>query len=405
MDNSAVTVEDSKKKISELTQDEILDLAKLIQHDVISLDNTGDSPTSSSNDTVVDNIELETRSVSAPQPPVTKVVEPRKNKKHVAHSSHGNGSNNTLVQSASFQVEKKGPGRPRKVPKKVPDPRRGISIAPMHKEYFLEFFYDQPLFMKKIFQFFKSVFATEIQITMDKDTFRIYGYDHFGKTKIRCSFDLTKLNHYYCAGPLDIGVNCVEFNKAIDVSDKESQKVYLLSQPSTLQKDIQLLITNECEMIYTSRIQLITLKKKMDDVAEFGDEDYTISMELPTKRFKKIISDIKTISDQMSIIQADNTSNLCLDCRSDNKKIHQQIEFKSKSSINLTSSLERKQPFRVDVIVDHIKQISSSLPSDTTKLMFHENKKIKTISYLDDKTVEIVTLTSIINNNPNKMDM
>ena len=49
---------------------------------------------------------------------------------------------------------KKGPGRPRKTPKKTPIPRDGISDTPQDEDHVVEFLYEQPLILKKIISSF-----------------------------------------------------------------------------------------------------------------------------------------------------------------------------------------------------------------------------------------------------------
>lgn len=296
----------------------------------------------------------------------------------------------------SSSVEKKGPGRPRKIPKKEPAPRRGIAVTPQQRGNFLEVVYDQPAIMKKVFLFFKAISASEFQIEFQPGKFCIYGYDHFQKSRVKCSFNAAKLNHFHCQDNVDLGINCLEFNKLIDVADKDSLKVCIYSTIQNIQKEVQVTVINDDDFNNCFRLQLIALKKRMTqlEIAEFDDNDYTITMEMKTRRFKKIISDLRSISDKMSVEQEHPDAEIYMSCQASNKKTEQTIEFKNKKSIH--SNLGANETFHVDILTDHLKQISSSIPSEEIILMFHEKKKIKTRSVLDGGTIIIETLTSII---------
>ncbi len=300
-------------------------------------------------------------------------------------------------------VEKKGPGRPRKFPKKESAPRRGIALTPQQRGNFLEVVYDQPAIMKKVFLFFKAISASEFQIVFQPGKFCIYGYDHYQKSRVKCEFNAAKLNHFYCQDNVDLGINCLEFNKLIDVADKDSLKVCIYSTIQNIQKEVQVTVINDDDFNNCFRLQLIALKKRMTqiEISEFDDNDYTITMDMKTRRFKKIISDLRSISDKMSVEQEHPDAEIYMSCQASNKKTEQTIEFKNKKSIR--SVLAANETFHVDILTDHLKQISSSIPSEEITLMFHEKKKIKTRSVLDGGTIIIETLTSIITDQPDPL--
>jgi len=87
---------------------------------------------------------------------------------------------------------KKGPGRPRKIPKKEPIPRKGLS-NPTNDDSMMEFLYDLPLLIKKIIVFFKSLAAAQIQIIFRPSEIIFYAEDHYKKSKIRVKIDGSKL--------------------------------------------------------------------------------------------------------------------------------------------------------------------------------------------------------------------
>jgi len=299
---------------------------------------------------------------------------------------------------------KKGPGRPRKTPKKEPIPRKGISKHPANPDSFIEVLYDQPIVIKKIFQFFKAIAAAQIQIIFRPKDIIFYAVDHLEKSRIRVKIDATKLNNYYCRDILDVGVSTKEMELILNKIDKEYSCIILLSDISSTQRNITLVLENDIQIDEMHRIELIGQYNKMENERLFIDEDYTIKFEFPSKYFKKTINDIKTMSLQLSITQEDSESPIVFEYLTENKRIQSKHTVKDGKKIKLESYLSDDKSFRVDVRIDYIKPIAASQIADEIKILVDENKSFMTIAYIDDGSIEIKTLTEIIDERPDEDD-
>lgn len=295
---------------------------------------------------------------------------------------------------------KKGPGRPRKTPKKEPIPRKGISKVATNIDDCVELVYDQPVIFKKIFQFFKSIAANQIQILFRKTDIIMYAVDHHAKSKIRIRVDASKLNHYYCSDTLDIGVSTKEMEQLFNKIDRDYLNVIIVSSIHTMQRNISIVFENTMDIDEIHTIELISNYSKMENESAFIDMNYMISFQFPSKFFKKTVTDIKSIAPQLSIIQTDPESSVMFGYLTENKRIQSKHVIKNKDKVKLVSKLTGDNTFRVDVRIEYIKPISSAQIADFISILVDENKALMTESFIDGKTIEIKTLTEIVDERP-----
>jgi hypothetical protein len=297
-------------------------------------------------------------------------------------------------------VKKKGPGRPRNTPKKEPIPKKGITDNPEDDENVIEILYAMPLIFKKIIAFFKSLAAAEIQIIFRPTEIIFYAQDHLKKSRIRVRVDTAKLHHYYCRNIVNIGVNCKDLELVLNKVDKDYNSIIILSVEGSTQKSITLILENDMEIDEIHTIGLIGQYDQIVNEREFTDEDYTVRFKYPCKYFRKTIADIKTMSSRMFITQETCDDPLEIGYRSKNKKVRSKHTAKDPEKISLESRLRPGDSFRVDVKVAYIKPISSAQVSDEIWIYVDENKSFMTKALIDDGTIEIKTLTEIIDERP-----
>jgi hypothetical protein len=292
--------------------------------------------------------------------------------------------------------KKKRPGRPRKTPLREPRPRNGIVSTPKDKSNFIEFLYDKPLIFKKLWQYFKLMAVDKIQIIFRKEEIIIWSEDHHKKSKMRIKILASKVNHYYCAEELDIGMLCKNPELIMNTIDKTYTSILFLSKNSYTQKDIRIILNNEIEIDESHRIELIGEYDKISNEPQFIDDDYTIKFELPGRYFKKMISDIRAFSDQITIRQDGPDEPLVFEYIKTDKKIKSYHIVRNNNTIKFKSSLGEDDTFRVSFKIDYVKPISSALLSENIIIYAHENKPLMFSILMDKGTVELKILTEII---------
>ncbi len=303
---------------------------------------------------------------------------------------------NESKNPSKTSAKKKRPGRPRKTPIREPRPRNGVVVHPKDPQNFVEFLYDKPLIFRKLWQYFKLMAVEKIQIIFRKKEIIMWGEDHHKKSEMRIRIDASKVNHYYGFEELDIGVACKNPELIMATIDKTYTSILFLSKVNYTQKDIRIILNNEIEIDESHSIELIGEYDKMTNEQKFMDTEYTIKFELPGRYFKKMISDIRTFSDQITIRQDGVNEPLIFEYTEKNKKIKSYNIVRNNKTINFESKLKDDDTFRVSFNIDYVKPISAALLSDNITIYAHENKPLMFDVNMDKSTVGLRILTEII---------
>lgn len=292
---------------------------------------------------------------------------------------------------------KKRPGRPRKTAPQQPKPKLGVVANPHDDHHFIEFLYDQPSIFKKIWAFFKLMSVDKIHMSFTKENISIYCIDHFKKSHIRVKIDCNKVNHYYCKNDLDIGLLCKNPELIMGTIDKTYNAILFLTTHDNVQKNIQIVLKNDIDIEESHRIDVIGDYDKNVDDNKFLDEDYTIKFKLTGKYFKKMISDIKSFSDQVTIRKdgPGPDDKLIFEYVKTDKKIKSEHVIKNSQAISLRDKLGPDDNFRTSFKIDHVKPISAALLSENIEIYSDENKDLKFIVNMDN-AIEIIILTQIV---------
>ncbi len=155
---------------------------------------------------------------------------------------------------------------------------------------------------------------------------------------------------------------------------------------------------NDMQIVEVYTLDVIATYDRMDREEEFTDESHTLKFDLPCKYFKKLIANFKTMSKEISIHQDSPNSSLMFGIVSENRKIKGEHTIKDAKLYNIESKVTDDNSFRVDLKINDIKPISSSHIADTITLLVDENKPFMTRAIIDDGTIEIKTLTYILDN-------
>lgn len=300
------------------------------------------------------------------------------------------------TESNGKDAVKKKPGRPRKTPVRTPKPRVGIVSTPTNENNHIEFLYDKPLVFKKMWGHYKNMAVERLQMIFRPNELIIFGEDHHQKSKMRACIKTSGVNHYYCASPLDIGIMCSDLEKITSTIDKSCSSIMFLSKKGHTQKTIKIVISNDIEIEKNHIVELIGEYPKIAHETMFLDMNYPIKFELPGRYFKKMISDIKGFSEQITIRQDSCSHPLIFEYMTKDKKIKSEDVVKNSKIINFQSSIQADDMFRTSFKIDYVKPISSALLADSIVICAHESKPLMFVVLVDSNTVDIRILTEII---------
>lgn len=303
------------------------------------------------------------------------------------------------VLKSMSEAKKKGKkvGRPKKYPEKIPEPKNGISNVPKDPINYVEFLYDHPMGLKKLWQFFKLLAVDKIQVNFTNENIFIRCHDHHKKSHIRVKIDCSKINHYYCKEELEIALLSKNPELVMKTIDKTCSSISFYSSDDNSQKNINISLKTHLDFEKIHKIELIGDYDRVDDDEKFLDENYMIKFTLPCDYFKTMISNIKKFSDQVSILQNGPEEYLIFEYIKKDKKIKSVDVAKNSKLINLESNLQEDETFRVSFKVDYVKPVSSSELTKNIQILADENKPLMFIANMDE-AIEIKILTNIIDN-------
>jgi len=301
-----------------------------------------------------------------------------------------------VVEKKAELGVQRGPGRPRKTPLKKPKPRNGVVSEPSKLDNLIEFVYDKPIVFKKLWNFYKAMAVEKLQIIFRPTEIIICGEDHHKKSKMRTKINTKNTNHYYCGKSFDIGIMCSDLEKIMMTIDRSYGTISFLSKHGYSQKNMKINFTTDIEIEKNHTVELIGDYTKIDYEEMFLDEDYPIKFELPGKYFKKMITDIKSFTEQITIKQDSPTDPLVFDYITKDKKIKSKDIVRNNKLVKLVSNLKGDDNFLTSFKIDYVKPISSTFLSDNILIYAHESKPLMFKINIDNSTVEIKIITEII---------
>jgi hypothetical protein len=299
--------------------------------------------------------------------------------------------------SAFDNDEKRGPGRPRKYPERKPQPRRGIVSLPSNDSNVIELYYNNPLYFKRIWQYFRIMAVEKVHLVFKKDSIIIWCEDHHKHTRMRVHIDCSKMNHYYCEYELDIGILSSNMELIMRTIDKSYTSIYLFSNRELYQNYLEVVLIHDNAIEDNFRVQLIGEYNNFASKCNFDIEnDFVIKLEMPSKHFKKRIADIKSLSSCITLRQDSPEDPLILEYMSEDKKIRTNTVIKNSKDIQVVSRLKEDESFRISFSLDYVKPISSVLLSDKITLYAHEQLPLMFVADMDNGAVKMKVITDII---------
>jgi hypothetical protein len=291
--------------------------------------------------------------------------------------------------------EKKLPGRPRKIPPKLPDPRLGIITNPSIENAVFEIFYCNPIVFKKALGFFLSISNMPLHCKFTPTSISLLALDRHKKSKIQISIDPKKLNHYYCNKPIQFGLSNQYLElQAKTINSELSQFKWYNIDDKTDETYIDYYAPKYKEihhetLICCGRYQAI-------DDSGFDDEDYQIQWQWDARWFKRKLSKIKIYGDQLTIKQAGAEYPLMFMFSNANGHAKCEEICEGKNEMNFVSNIKSGEIFNISVQIKYWYPVTNSTMLDSNVIIsLHKDKPIMTKILLDDSTICIKVLTSI----------
>lgn len=315
--------------------------------------------------------------------------------------------------------KKKPPGRPRKKPMAKPIEKLGLVTKPTNPDYIMEFTYDNPNAIKKVFSLLKDMSVQNIKVIFNKKSIVMKARDHMKKNNIKIEIDTRRVNSYYFNSdflkdnPLSIGLCQERFNRVLSIVGTNTSLFKFISTKQNYRESITTQMASQSDTgipkIRDSINELISITDDVDFKED--DVDYKLIFELDAKDFKKEIAYYHTLEAQYIDITKDYDDPLTFKCSEKHSKGKHSVKFPSSTKMNLISTLNPAEDlFSVSVKLDYIKQFSSSLISDKIKISAHDEKPMKFEMNVEDdnnkgSTIKVTIWTAIVNYTDDKKDV
>jgi hypothetical protein len=238
---------------------------------------------------------------------------------------------------------------------------------------------------KKIFSLFKAMSVENIRIKLEKECIKMYATDHTDNNQIYIKIHCDKMNKYYLSKVLEFGLGPTNIQKILQTLNKDYAKICWFTETQYERSKIKIGLTNdemEEDSIYTIDLdQIENYDWSVEEELAF-ENDYPLKFELPSKYFKKKVTDFKLLGEIMKI-EKHGDGFLRLSYTFSNNKGDQNTYFKNPAKINLISTIDPDEIFSTSVYLDHIKPLSGCLISDTIHISASIDKKLIFTALLD----------------------
>jgi hypothetical protein len=261
----------------------------------------------------------------------------------------------------------------------------------------MEFFYDDPLSIRKISQFFKSMVCTNIQIIFREREIIMYSVDHTQKSRIRVRINTTNVNRYYLLQEFEVGVLAENLEEVLNCVDKEYLVMMMTSNLVDYRNRIFAMYSTAIGIEELHSIELVSAYDAMGDETQFTNEEgYMVQFRLPSKYFRKTINDMKSLSKTVSVCQdAPDAPVQFIYAKEINRKIRSRHTITKTSDVGLVSKLKAGNTFRVTFDLGYVKPISHAQLGNHVTLMLDENRPLM-IKAMLSPDIEVKVLTCII---------
>jgi hypothetical protein len=214
----------------------------------------------------------------------------------------------------------------------------------------------------------------DICMKFNKENVEIFTMDHLKKSHIKVVIDCKKINHYYCEEPIRSNMNPKNMEKIIQVLDKNYISIAFVLKKSNNRSVLNIIFKNDVKIDEYREIDLIQAQNNgFND--SFDDSNYPVKFVLPSKYFKKLITDTSSFSESLTINKI-GASPLTFTYTSKDKTVKTKHIVQNPESIKLYSSVADDDIFSSSVQIDYIKPLSGSLVSDFISISADNHKNI-----------------------------
>jgi hypothetical protein len=298
----------------------------------------------------------------------------------------------------------RGPGRP-PLRSKTQLTRNGIVDEPSKLENIpqlqrvVEFYYDNPLSIKKIFGLFKHMNSKKVNIYFQEEKIVFIATDFKGENDIHIEILCSEVNSYYIEEPFTVGLNLSNIKNVMNKITKDFQSITIWCNRDERGAKLNIeLFNHKLNNPTTSRINLQnpdsvlsleTIEEKLNNL-----DNYPIKFELESKIFKKKITDALGLGPKLRIEKDGDEPLTLITDHSEGVGTDDDV-FNDPETIALESNIGNDM-FSTTVYLSKLKALASALISDKIKIAVDKYDPIIFTATLDTDVSFVHVLTPVI---------
>lgn len=290
-------------------------------------------------------------------------------------------------------------GRPRSV---KPDPpaatRRGIVAEPVVEEHALEMVYDIPVNLKKIFTLFKLMDTRDVKMEFRLSCVRISGAGHLKHNFIDLTIDSSRLSQYFCRHNIIMVIDQKNLEKVIQKIDKSYSSIHFIAKQDSYMKELFVVLNDDAQGVKEYHtISLLESSNASDDtgVSSLPYINYPLSFTLPSKYFKKVISDISKFSKDFTIERSAGVP-LSFPYDSNSKTIDVNHVFTNADIFKISSTLSENEFLSTSVRIEYIQSLATALLSDYINVFVDKENMMVFKTTVDDEAFSLILAVRIV---------
>ncbi len=291
-------------------------------------------------------------------------------------------------------------GRPKLIkPPPSATVKRGVVGEPTIPDNSLEFIYDEPINLKKIFTLFKLMDTRDVRMEFNLHGVRISGAGHLKHNFINLHIDSTNITQYYCRHNMVMVVDQKNLECVIQKIDKSYTNIHFIAKQSSYMKELHIVLNDDQHGIKEFHtISLLESSISADDniVDALPYETYPLSFVLPSRYFKKVISDIGRFGKDFTVERRAGVP-LAFPYDSNSNTLEVNHMFTNPELFKVKSSLVDNEFISTTVRIEYIQSLATSLLSDEISVYVdHENMMVFKAVIGSNNTFTLILAVKIV---------
>lgn len=273
-------------------------------------------------------------------------------------------------------------GRPRKIIENN-ILKRGIIEEPTLGNAIMELQYNIPIIFKKIFSLFEQIKIHDLKLEFKNKFILIKTIDSTERNIILLTINCEDMVSYYCKFDFEISIDSNVLQTLLKKIDKCYTDIVFYSTEENYNVELNIILFRSDFNVKEKHVIKITDKDHFEEnISSIGNikfsnnyASYPIQFELNSKFFKKLITDISSISGEF-IIEKKYNAPLTVKYKNTQSKIVCKNIFKNAKDIKLVSNQEVGDIYGATLFTTQIKPISSILLSDNIKVYLKQDNNV-----------------------------